>query len=163
MNPTLELFMPGVHGFAVGTGIANAIFAVADEPMGTEAWIHFCVTAAEEAAAEVLRNPPLDTTPKGTAEQMYDTFLERNGKQPVGTTHLEGRELEQAAQAAGSAAFMCCLPPLTGRRNIQAYIGCITAGMQRRWIDGRDGSKLLYPCQLALSAYPKRKPSKGGK
>ncbi len=145
----------GVHASSVGTGIANAIFAVADSLQSPESWVHFCITAAEEAHAAVLQNPPLALDDRGEGERLIDEVLSHRTGEAYRPEPITGSALLAAANAAAATAFRCCMPKVTGRRNTQAYIACIAAGVARGYIAGKDARPLLYTAQLALQAHPK--------
>ena len=142
-----------LHASAIGVGIANAIFATDNEPTDAAAWIHFCVTAAEEAHAEVLRNPPLETTSPGSAEIM---LAKLQNEPPPRRQFVEGAELTAAAKAAATWAFRSCMPKLTNRRSVQCFIACATVGMLHGYITGKETNALLYAANAALTAHPKR-------
>jgi hypothetical protein len=168
-----------LSGSAVGSGIAHAITAAAEKPDGNTAenWVFFCITAAEEAAAAVLSDPPFaqqevgaeffnetaDEWDRGTAaehiaagnQDKAEEYLDRLAQRRKQTV-VKGKELQAAAAAASAFAFRACMPKLTSRGMVQAFIACTAAGVQRRFITGNDASALLYTAQLALSAYPKR-------
>jgi hypothetical protein len=65
---------------------------------------------------------------------------------------VKGPELDKLAQAAAAIAFRACMPHVTGRRNTQAYIACVAAGVQLKYITGTEARSLLYTAQLALAA-----------
>ena len=60
------------------------------------------------------------------------------------------------------AAYREALPPLSGQKNIRAFIACIGHGILIRAIDRTDGVQLLYAAQVALSAH-KARPHKRAK
>ena len=145
----------GVHASSVGTGIANAIFAVGTDPNSPESWVRFCVRAAEEAYEAVIENPPIYVSDRmpGPGESMLERWQRDNdGPAPL----LTGKPLLAAAHAAAAVAFMCCMPKVTGRRQTKAYIACIAVGVQRQYIAGKDAKPLLDTAQLALQAHPER-------
>jgi len=148
----------GVHASSVGTGIANAIFAVGTDPNSPESWVRFCVRAAEEAYEAVIENPPIAVSDRirGPAEKMLEKWARDSGKPEPPPELMTGKALIAAAHAAAAVAFMCCMPKVTGRRQTKAYIACIAVGVQRQYIAGKDAKPLLYTAQLALQAHPER-------
>ncbi len=159
------LFLASVHGNAVGAGVGLAIHVLQKSavPESPEAWVHFCVTAAEEAYAAVMDDPPeISVKSYGPAARLIEQ-LEREAGEHHAPLVLQGSELEDAAHEAASAAFRLCMPRITSRKQTQGYIACVAAGVQRRYIDGKDAKPLLYTAQLALSAYPQRRANKGRK
>jgi hypothetical protein len=149
----------GVHASSVGTGIANAIFAVGNDPNSPESWVRFCIRAAAEAYEAVIENPPVYVSDRmpGPAELMLGKWAAEGkiGKREPPAL-LTGKPLIAAAHAAAAVAFQCCMPKVTGRRQTQAYIACIAVGVQRQYIAGKDAKSLLYTAQLALQAHPLR-------
>lgn len=146
-----------VHAGAVGHGIAHAIYAAADGPSSPEEWVVFCLSAADEAEQSVRDSPPARTM--GSAEKMLrklapETFEEEDE---------ENEATAEAVRQAGAAAFRACMPKITGRRNTQAYIACVAAGLQRSYFTGSEAKALLYTAQLALSAHPHRRVNRGRK
>jgi hypothetical protein len=55
-----------------------------------------------------------------------------------------------AANSAGQA-YRNAMPPLTGKENIRDFVACVAHGMLIGAIEGKDGTKLLYAAQVALS------------
>lgn len=163
---THRTLFAGVHASSVGTGIANAIFAVAAAHDGPEAWVHFCITAADEARASVMDNPPLQPDTRGPAERQADKWITESHPERTGEhapPPITGEALTNAAHAAAVMAFRCCMPKLTGRKHTQAYIACVAAGVQRGYFTGSEARSLLYTAQLALTAYPSRRANRGRK
>jgi len=148
----------GVHASGVGTGIANAIFAVGTDPNSPESWVRFCVRAAEEAYEAVIENPPVYVSEHvpNPVELMLKKWKVERGEAEEPKQLLSGKPLIAAAHAAAAVAFQCCMPKVTGRRQTQAYIACIAVGVQRQYIPGKDAKSLLYTAQLALQAHPLR-------
>jgi len=148
----------GVHASAVGHGIARAIFATADDgPASSEEWVMYCLKAAAEAEAAVREAP----RQMGSAERLLrelspeDDFAELN--------KVIADQREEEIREAGEVAFRSCMPKLTGRRNTQAYIACVAAGVQKRYFSGSEAKALLYTAQLALTAHPSRRARRGRK
>lgn len=148
----------GVHASAVGHGIAIAIYAAADDgPASSEEWVLFCLRAAAEAEHAVREAPfQMSPTEKWVRELMPDEEFPELDK-------LHAEQHEEEIREAGEAAFRSCMPKLTGRRNTQAYIACVAAGVQRRYFTGSEAKALLYTAQLALSAHPHRRVNRGRK
>lgn len=154
-----------VQACAVGVGIIAALDAAAESPQRNETealWLHLCITAADEAHAEVKRNPPIVRPRRSSIDQLLEHLGEDTDPAPEPEA-LDGEALEQAARAAAAAAFLGCMPPLTTRRRIRAYIACVAVAMQRRYVTAGDAAKLLYAAQTALLANPKPAPRKGRK
>jgi hypothetical protein len=133
-----------------------AIWAV-QEPSDrktAESWVHFCLEAANEAYATVMENPPFITRENSAYEWLEELKRREKGEQErdIERERASGDELKQEAHGAATIAFRACMPHVTGRRNAQAYIACVAAGVQRRYITGADARALLYTAQLALSA-----------
>jgi hypothetical protein len=159
-------FMSGVHATAVGVGIAVSISASSGKPDSPATWVGFCIKAAEEAKAAVLNDPPYYPNNRERAKAMFAASLPAGVMQifkdpaPVA---MSGDDLTAAAWSAATAAFRCCMPQLTGRRAVQAYIACIAAGVQYKFLSGGDARALLYNAQLALAAFPSRRAARGRK
>jgi hypothetical protein len=152
----------GVHASAVGHGIARAIFATAETgPATSEEWVLFCLKAADEAEATVRENPPRQSV--GSAQKLLYDLAEPGDPEYGVDPELSASASREAELEAGAAAFRCCMPRLTGRRNTQAYIACVAAGLQRAYFTGSEAKALLYTAQLALSAHPSRRASRGRK
>ena len=62
-----------------------------------------------------------------------------------------GDSVAQALSWAGKV-YRLSLPPLTGSRNIQDFIACVTHGITIGAIDREDFTKLLYAAQVAQTA-----------
>jgi len=133
--------------------IPLTIRAAADTSGGPEDWAHLCITAAQEAYAAALSEPP--AIERSDAERMFDELATAGGAKP-GPSHLSGSALSAAAHAAAAAAFRCCMPQLTNRRSVQCFVACTTTGLLRGYLDGRTSNALLYAAQAALTAHPKR-------
>jgi hypothetical protein len=77
----------------------------------------------------------------------------------------EGAEDEYDAPRKAAEAYRAALPPLTSRENCRDFIACIAQGMLLGAIEEKDGGKLLYAAQIALSAAASQeklpKPSSG--
>jgi len=58
----------------------------------------------------------------------------------------------RASDRAGDA-FCAALPPLTSRQNCRDFIACIAYGIMIKAIAEKDGGKLLYAAQVALSSF----------
>jgi len=150
------LQLEALYALAVGDAIARAFGADGQHSDTTADWIHYCVTAAEEAHAAVLDDPPQGRTSVG--QDMCDAIdRDEIGFKPSAPPALVGAALMAAANNAAAVAFRCCLPQLTNRRRVQAYIACIAVGVGHHYIAAKDGNALLYPAQLALAAFPKRR------
>lgn len=156
-----------------------------------EDWIHLCLTAAAEAHTEVMRNPPPKPgQERGYVDRLLDDLRREEqaaGRGPrekdelgrwlpaqaseapaeplepaqVELVRLEGAELEHAAHVAAATAFLCCMPPLTTRRRIRAYIACAAVAVQHGYVTAAVATKLLYAAQVASAANPKRAPRAG--
>jgi hypothetical protein len=128
-----------------------AIYAM-QEPQDrrtAEAWVRFCIRAAEEAHAAVIENPP-EAKIGSVGKFMLADSLRRGI--PVPTERLDGDKLDAVAREAAKVAFRACMPLVTGRRNTQAYIACVAAGVQLKYIEAVEARSLLYTAQLALTA-----------
>lgn len=148
----------GLHASAVGHGIANAIFAAADDgPASSEEWVLFCLKAAAEAETAVREAP----REMGSAERILRELCPGEEFSELEKAIAQQREVE--IREAGEVAFRACMPKLTGRRNTQAYIACVAAGVQRSYFTGSEARALLYTAQLALAAHPHRRVSRGRK
>lgn len=139
---------------AIGHGIARAIYAQAEDPQTAADWIHYCLNAAREA--EQVARESIEPHQMGTAERLVRE-LWPDDEPPLPPAHEEHDEA--AIREAAATAFRCCMPALTSRRRAQAYIACVAAGVQHRYISAGEARSLLYTAQLALAANPKRAPS----
>jgi len=54
---------------------------------------------------------------------------------------------------AAQAAWQACLPELTGRGEVRAYIACIAWGLHARILSADEAKTMLYTAQLALAAH----------
>jgi len=63
--------------------------------------------------------------------------------------HDEG---DYYAPTKAAEAYRAALPPLTSRENCRDFIACVAQGMLLGAIEEKDGGKLLYAAQIALSA-----------
>ena len=157
-----------VPAAAVGVGIAASIQATAARPdaESEDAWIFFCGTAADEAYAAVLRDPPpAPARARGSIDRLLEDLGEPLDGEIIADEPPEpmtGDALKQAAHSAAAFAFLANLPPLTNRRRIRAYIACLAIAITRSYVTTAVGNKLLYAAQTALSAHPKRA-SRAGK
>lgn len=113
-----------------------------------EAWVYFCLGAADEAYAAAMENPPYATG----KNHAYELLEELKGNKQIERQRISGKELEESAHTAAAIAFRACMPHLTGRSKAQAYIACVAAGVQRRYITGAEARAMMYTAQLALSA-----------
>ena len=57
-----------------------------------------------------------------------------------------------AAEKAGEA-YRAAMPPLTSRETCGDFIACVAHGIAIKAIADKDGGKLLYAVQIALSAF----------
>ena len=62
-------------------------------------------------------------------------------------------ESERDASDKASAAFRAALPPLTTPDDCRDFITCVAYGMLIKAITEKDGGKLLYAAQIALSSH----------
>lgn len=148
----------GVHASAVGQGIARAIYAAADDgPATSEEWVLFCLKAAAEAETAVREAP----REMGSAEKLLRELCPNDEFPDLERAIAQQHEID--IREAGEAAFRSCMPKLTGRRNTQAYIACVAAGVQRHYFTGSEAKALLYTAQLALAAHPHRRVNRGRK
>jgi len=58
----------------------------------------------------------------------------------------------QASNKAG-AAFRAALPPLTTPEDCRDFLTCVSFGISIKAIGEKDGGKLLYAAQIALSSF----------
>jgi len=65
----------------------------------------------------------------------------------------EENETDRVAAAMMRDAFRYCLPALTCRGNVQAYIACVAVGIQNGLVSALEARPLLYAAQLALAAH----------
>jgi hypothetical protein len=63
---------------------------------------------------------------------------------------------EWDAAAKGAEAFRGAMPPLAGRENCRDFIACVAQGILLGVIPEKNGGKLLYAAQIALSSAPER-------
>ncbi len=59
---------------------------------------------------------------------------------------------DDAARAKARLGYRLALPPLTGSRNVQDFIACVTHGMLFDVLDGKEATQLLYAAQVAHTA-----------
>ena len=64
----------------------------------------------------------------------------------------ESEESEYFAPSKAAEAYRAALPPLTSRENCRDFIACVAQGLLLGAIAEKDGGKLLYAAQIALSA-----------
>ena len=64
-------------------------------------------------------------------------------------------EFEAARKAAD--AYCAAMPPLTTRENCRDFIACVAYGIIIKSIAEKDGGKLLYAAQVALSSFANEK------
>ena len=64
-------------------------------------------------------------------------------------------DIESFAARKGAEAFRAALPPLTTRESCRDFIACVAQGMLLGAIAEKNGGKLLYAAQIALSNVPK--------
>jgi hypothetical protein len=64
----------------------------------------------------------------------------------------EFEESEYSGRRMAAEAYRAALPPLTSRENCRDFIACVAQGMLLGAIAEKDGGKLLYAAQIALSA-----------
>jgi hypothetical protein len=69
--------------------------------------------------------------------------------------------LDSFAARKGGEAFRAALPPLTSRESCRDFIACVAQGMLLGAIAEKNGGKLLYAAQIALSNVPKEEKPKG--
>jgi hypothetical protein len=62
----------------------------------------------------------------------------------------KGQHRVLAANSAGEA-YRKVMPPLSGQENIRDFVACVAHGMLIGAVEGKDGTKLLYAAQVALS------------
>ena len=55
------------------------------------------------------------------------------------------------ANCAANKAFRDAMPPLSGYENICNFVACVAHGILTGSIEGKNGTKLLYAAQVALS------------
>ena len=144
------------------TSLMRLAIAAAQAPherTTAESWVMFCLKAADEAYAVVMENPPDDDPRGGSRAGSAYRYLEELKRELKGEEYVEpkreklqGKELIEVAHGAAAEAFRACMPHVTGRLKAQAYIACVAAGVQRRYINGAEARALLYTSQLALSA-----------
>lgn len=144
------------------TSLMRLAIAAAQEPRTratAESWVMFCLKAADEAYAVVMENPPDDDPREGSPAGNAYRYLEELKRELKGEEYVEpekekmqGKKLIEAAHEAAAEAFRACMPHVTGRLKSQAYIACVAAGVQRRYINGTEARAMLYTSQLALSA-----------
>ena len=73
----------------------------------------------------------------------------------------EDRENITEASDQASAAFCAALPPLTTLQNCRDFIACVAYGIVIKAIVDKDGGKLIYAAQVALSSFVnEKKPQK---
>ncbi len=55
------------------------------------------------------------------------------------------------AEKIAGRAYRRAMPSLSGQENIRNFVACVAHGMLIGAVDGKDGTKLLYAAQVALS------------
>ena len=73
----------------------------------------------------------------------------------------EFEESEYFGRSMAAEAYRAALPPLTSRENCRDFIACVAQGMLLGAIAEKDGGKLLYAVQIALSASASRENASG--
>jgi hypothetical protein len=68
----------------------------------------------------------------------------------------KGEHWIEASRKAG-LAYRKAMPSLSGQENIPDFVACVAHGMLIGAIEGKNGTKLLYAAQVALSTL--RRPS----
>ncbi len=71
---------------------------------------------------------------------------------------LEAGCADEDATRAANAAWRCCLPLLTTRQTIRAYISCIARGLACHWVTPEESRSMLYAAQTALASTRKERP-----
>jgi hypothetical protein len=137
---------------AIGHGIARAMHAQIEDPQTPADWIQFALDAAREA--ESIARESMEPN-EGSALKLLRELSPEEDFGPVSFSDAD----ERAIREAGSMAFRACMPQLTCRRNVQAYIACCAAGVAHKYLTAADAKALMYSAQLALTAFPKRRAS----
>jgi hypothetical protein len=77
-------------------------------------------------------------------------------KKVYGNEYLEQHSEMRASLRAGDA-YCAVMPPLTTRENCRDFIACVAYGIIIKAIAEKDGGKLLYAAQVALSSFANEK------
>lgn len=130
-----------------------------------EGWVSFILSSLEEIEAEVR-----EAAREETIEKVYrvsrdeDPSVPTYGEERVKLVPIPRSQVNERVESAQKAAFVALLPPLTSRTRAQAFIACITVGVQRKLIKMADAKPLFYAAQVALIAHGKRaKRNSGGR
>jgi hypothetical protein len=59
---------------------------------------------------------------------------------------------DDAARAKARMGYRLAMPPLTGSRNVQDFIACVTHGLLLDVFDGKEATQLLHAAQVAHTA-----------
>lgn len=114
-----------------------------------EKWVYLCIKNATKAHDQIMKNPP---ETKGSSIDQLNRNLDafQGVESPI--LYLSGETLERHADECAKIAYLATMPLVTTRSNTRAYIACVAAGVQRKYIAGVEARALLYTCQLALAA-----------
>ncbi|SNT19005.1 hypothetical protein SAMN05421770_10554 [Granulicella rosea] len=127
-------------------------------------WIQFATDAAkeaEQASTEAGEKPRgsigrqafnAATRARAFDEGLYRTL--RAIEEQVGPLERAGGKV--GPNPAVRDAFIACLPPLTTRQRVKAFIACIVHGQLHGYLEGAEVKSLLYAAQLALSAHHRK-------
>lgn len=119
------------------------------EPYTVADWVvHVCAMA--EAAKQEELAAFEKAFPKGKNEKPEDAEFRR--VQGV----VKGWTSGQRMCTSPAEAFLGAMPPLTNRLNTKAFIACLAAGLQRKYISAAEVKSLMYTAQLALMAHRPR-------
>lgn len=88
------------------------------------------------------------------------SFL-RRGMREVEAESDEAGEESYISKRAAKEWYRENMPPLTSRRMVQCYIGCIAAGFQSEVLNGDEARAMMYIAQTALSGF--KEPTKPGR
>ena len=120
-------------------------------------WIARCQSAADEAYQAGVESVAASEVPD---------LIQSLMAQPVGPGQSDAwshrrsgtvsAEASEAGRCAASYAWQATMPAPVDRASTKAFIACVAAGLQRRYITPLDGKSLMYSAQLALAAYRPR-------
>jgi hypothetical protein len=112
-------------------------------------WIEWCRKAAAEAYAGSVMEVP-------TPPEFISRAMETDPDNAQWSKYREPIENRIAAHEAASAAYQVSLPPLIDRHHTKAYIACVAAGLQHKYLTTDEAKRLMYAGQLALAAFRPR-------
>ena len=120
-------------------------------------WIAQCQSAADEAYQAGVESVAAAPVPDLIQSLMAQPV--GPGQEDIWAARRSGvvsTEASEAGRCAASFAWQAAMPAPVDRATTKAFIACVAAGLQRRYIAPLEGKTLMYSAQLALAAYRPR-------